>query len=135
TADVCAGRDCRRVPESRAAAHDFRSRASRIHSGLRKCGGGGASLMQADALATRIDTRASVFEGVTPYQWLVVIIASCGWLFDCMDQRIFILARTSALQDLLHGDATALKSIEIYKGYATTSMILGWATGGIIFGV
>ncbi len=40
-------------------------------------------------------------EKITPYHWLVVIIASLGWLFDCMDQRLFILARESALAELL----------------------------------
>src|SRR5205085_10555122 len=90
--------------------------------------------MQSPAVAHEArSTRA--FEGVTAYHWLVVIIASCGWLFDCMDQRIFILARKSALQDLLRNDAAALTALNTYIGYATTSMILGWATGGIIFGV
>jgi MFS family permease len=82
-----------------------------------------------------VGTRASVFEGVTPYQWLVVIIASAGWLFDCMDQRIFILARTAALRELFQNDPQALAAIPRYAGYATTAMILGWATGGIIFGM
>lgn len=76
-----------------------------------------------------------VFEGVTPYHWLVVIIASAGWLFDCMDQRLFILGRESALTDLLRNDPAALPYIKTHIGYATTSMILGWATGGIIFGM
>ncbi len=77
----------------------------------------------------------SVFSGVTGYHWLVVIIASCGWLFDCFDQRIFILARESALRELL-GDSQQVQAIiQQYIGYATTSMILGWATGGIIFGI
>ena len=47
------------------------------------------------------DRQTGVFDGVTPYHWLVVIIASCGWLFDCMDQRLFILGRESALKELL----------------------------------
>ncbi len=91
--------------------------------------------MQLDVAARPPSARTGTFDGVTPYQWLVVIVASCGWLFDCMDQRIFILARTSALQELLRGRPEALASINTYAGYATTSMILGWATGGIIFGV
>ena len=78
---------------------------------------------------------ARLFDGVTRYHWLVVIIASCGWLFDCMDQRLFILARESALKELLRDDAQALASLKTYIGYATTAMILGWATGGIIFGI
>ncbi len=76
-----------------------------------------------------------VLEGVTAYHWIVVLVASCGWLFDCMDQRIFILARESALRELLGNDQAAVAVIQQYLGYATTSMILGWATGGIIFGV
>ena len=77
---------------------------------------------------------AGAFEQVTPYHWLVVIIASAGWLFDCMDQRIFILAREPAMKELL-GAAGASADVKTYSGYATTSMILGWATGGIFFGM
>src|SRR3954470_15786140 len=73
-----------------------------------------------------------VFDGVTPYHWLVVLIASAGWLFDCMDQRLFILGRESALRELMPADPAAIRT---HIGYATTSMILGWATGGIIFGM
>ena len=82
--------------------------------------------------AGRETQSTRVFEGVTPYHWLVVIIASAGWLFDCMDQRLFILGRESALRELLPGDPAAIRT---HIGYATTSMILGWATGGIIFGM
>jgi MFS family permease len=79
--------------------------------------------------------KGRVFEGVTFYHWLVVVIASCGWLFDCMDQRLFVLARESALKELLQNDVEALSTLKTYIGYATTSMILGWATGGIFFGM
>ena len=79
--------------------------------------------------------RKGILEEVTPYHWMVVIIASCGWLFDCMDQRIFVLARESALTELLGDSAAASETVKQYLGYATTSMILGWATGGIIFGM
>jgi MFS family permease len=80
-------------------------------------------------------TKESIFAGVTSYHWLVVILASCGWLFDCMDQRLFILAREPALKELLRADPEAVAQVKAYIGYATTAMILGWATGGIIFGV
>jgi len=75
-----------------------------------------------------------VLEGVTSYHWMVVIIASLGWLFDCMDQRLFVLARQPAVTDLL-GDGAVPGAAATFGGYATTSMILGWATGGIIFGM
>ena len=89
---------------------------------------------QTPALADGLRS-GGVFEGVTVYHWLVVIIASAGWLFDCMDQRLFILGRESALKDLLQRDPALLPHIKTHIGYATTSMILGWATGGIIFGM
>jgi MFS family permease len=79
--------------------------------------------------------NTGIFEGVTAYHWIVVIVASCGWLFDCMDQRIFVLARESALRQLLGSDAAAQAAIKEYLGYATTALIVGWATGGIIFGI
>lgn len=75
-----------------------------------------------------------VQDQITAYHWLVVIIASAGWLFDCMDQRLFILARESAMKELL-GASAAAAEVKQYSGYATTAMILGWATGGIFFGM
>src|SRR6185503_8234500 len=64
-----------------------------------------------------------------------VIIASCCWLFDCMDQRLFTLAREPAMRSLLASDPERLAVIKSYLGYATASMLVGWATGGIIFGM
>ncbi|RME93792.1 MAG: MFS transporter [Verrucomicrobia bacterium] len=86
-------------------------------------------------LPTAPEKKGSVFDGVTFYHWMVVIVASAGWLFDCMDQRLFVLARESALKEMLAGNADALANLKAYIGTATTSMILGWATGGIIFGM
>jgi len=71
---------------------------------------------------------------VTSYHWLVVIIASCGWLFDCMDQRIFALSREPALHELLGAGATDA-AVKSWGGWATAVMMIAWATGGIIFGV
>lgn len=72
-------------------------------------------------------------EPVTFYHWLVVIIASAGWLFDCMDQRLFALAREPAMREIL-GAASADAAVKDLVGYATGIMLIGWATGGIIFG-
>jgi hypothetical protein len=35
------------------------------------------------------------------YHWFVLIVAALGWLFDCLDQQLFILARQPAMHDLL----------------------------------
>lgn len=81
--------------------------------------------------------QAPWYSEITWYHWVVVIVASCGWLFDCMDQRIFALAREPALNELLaKGNAAAADAVvKDWIGWATASMMIGWATGGIIFGV
>lgn len=85
-------------------------------------------------MADGVGREQGVFEGVTLYHWLVVVVASCGWLFDCMDQRLFILAREPALAELLGGEA-ARETVRTFGGYATMAMMIGWATGGILFGM
>jgi predicted MFS family arabinose efflux permease len=97
--------------------------SSEIAAGARDGTVGSAAIRSVDSAAA-----------VTAYHWIVVVIASAGWLFDCMDQRLFILARESAITDLL-GAGSATPAVKTYSGYATTAMILGWATGGIIFGM
>ncbi|MCU0917034.1 MAG: MFS transporter [Planctomycetes bacterium] len=71
---------------------------------------------------------------LTTYHWMVVIIASCGWLFDCMDQRIFALCREPALREVL-GTGVADAVVKSWGGWATGIMMISWATGGIIFGI
>ena len=77
--------------------------------------------------------QGSLFEGVTAHHWLVVIVAACGWVFDVVDMRIFTLAREPALKELLGGGA-ADAVVKSWSGWATAVMMIGWATGGIIFG-
>jgi MFS family permease len=68
------------------------------------------------------------------YHWFVFIVAALGWLFDCLDQQLFTLARPTAMRDLLHVPAGD-PQIGEWGGYATTIFMLGWATGGLVFGV
>src|ERR1700740_2933796 len=65
------------------------------------------------------------------YHWFVFSMASLAWMFDCLDQQVFILSRNSAMQHLLRGTG---KDINEYGGYATAIFVAGWATGGLIFG-
>jgi MFS family permease len=64
------------------------------------------------------------------YHWFVFAMASLAWLFDCLDQQLFILARSSAMANLLPGGMDPNK----YGAYATSIFVAGWATGGLIFG-
>jgi len=67
---------------------------------------------------------------LTPYHWFVFLVSVLGWMFDCLDQQLFNLARGPAIREL-HGPEDAA----FWGGLATTIFILGWATGGIIFGI
>ncbi len=73
------------------------------------------------------------------YHWFVLVVAALGWLFDCLDQQLFILARPAAMQDLLKGIAgdekMFLAETTRYGDIATSVFIAGWATGGLIFGM
>ena len=66
------------------------------------------------------------------YHWFVFAMASMSWVFDCLDQQLFILARNNALSSLL--SATQKESLYQYGDYATMIFMFGWATGGLIFG-
>lgn len=68
------------------------------------------------------------------HHWFVLIIAALGWLFDTMDQQLFNLARRPAISELLGPGATPAAIAE-YSGYATMVFIIGWASGGVFFGI
>jgi MFS family permease len=73
------------------------------------------------------------WRAMTGYHWWVLAVATLGWLFDSMDQRLFVLARTPALRQLLPGATDA--QVADYAGKVTSVFILGWATGGLVFGL
>ncbi len=89
--------------------------------------------MPTSEAATKPQTQR-VFDGVTGYHVLVLLIAACGWLFDCMGQRIFVLAREPALRELL-GNGASDALVKSWGGKATFVLMFGWATGGILFGM
>src|SRR3989440_3518141 len=67
---------------------------------------------------------------MTRYHWFVFLVATLAWLFDCLDQQLFLLARNGAMKALL----PPATDVKLYGGYATTVFVAGWATGGLIFG-
>ncbi len=82
--------------------------------------------------------RTAWYRELTRYHWLVLIVSSLGWLLDCMDQQLFGLARRPAMLELLHvrpGDVAMSGRVSEYAGYATMMFMIGWAIGGIVFGI
>ena len=82
-------------------------------------------------MAVRSAVASRWYSDFTTYHWCVLVVCSLGWLFDTMNMRMFILARSGALAALVApGD-----DVDAIGRVATTIVILGWATGGIVFGV
>jgi MFS family permease len=74
------------------------------------------------------------YRELSRYHWFVLSVACMGWMFDTMTQQLFALGRRDAMRDLLgHGATDA--SISAQAGYATSIFMIGWALGGVIFGV
>jgi MFS family permease len=78
-------------------------------------------------------------KGVTPYQWLVLLVAWLGWVFDAMDAMIYALVLHPALHDLLQaapgGTPVSDGDIGWYGGIIFSIFLIGWAVGGVLFGV
>ena len=51
-----------------------------------------------------------------------------------MDQQLFNLARKPAVTQLL-GATAGRPRVDEYAGYATTIFMIGWAIGGLVFGI
>ncbi len=82
------------------------------------------------------------YQGVPRYAWMVLLVAALGWLFDTMDQNLFNLVRTPAMISLLlpHPPPDVLSKAQnafvTQNGANMTAIFLiGWASGGFIFGV
>ena len=71
------------------------------------------------------------YSGMTRYHWFVLTVAALGWLFDCLDQQLFNLARKPAMETLLAtgGAAASSKDVDFYAGLSTCVFLAGWATG------
>ena len=72
------------------------------------------------------------------YQWLVFAVAAIAWMADCMDQQLFNLARNISVTDLVAGGLgadDAKKAVDFWSTTATAVFLIGWATGGLTFGM
>jgi len=79
-----------------------------------------------------VDAPAAWWRGLTPYHWFVFSVASAAWFFDCLDQRLFSLARIPALNALMQGQEPGV--IQAAGKEVTAIFLVGWGIGGLIFG-
>ncbi|MDA0835941.1 MAG: MFS transporter [Planctomycetota bacterium] len=76
------------------------------------------------------------YKELTRYHWYVLIVAALGWLFDTMDQQLFVLARVPALTELMTVDGVKpdITMVSEKSGLVTAIFLIGWASGGLAFG-
>ncbi|MEM9365225.1 MAG: MFS transporter [Planctomycetota bacterium] len=71
------------------------------------------------------------YQGITQYQWIVLIIASAGWVFDVYEGQIFNITRGDLLRDLVGDDPLKAKTL----GDVFLAIFLAGGTfGGLLFG-
>src|SRR2546429_2728429 len=73
------------------------------------------------------------YQGVTSYQWLILVIASAGWIFDVYEGQIFNITRNQLLSSVLHLAGND-PSIRRYGDISLGWFLLGGTAGGLLFG-
>jgi MFS family permease len=71
------------------------------------------------------------------YQWMVLFAAWLGWGFDIFDSLLFNYVAPTCVPVLLgipFGTPAAAAATLRWTGILTSLLLVGWATGGIIFG-
>lgn len=74
------------------------------------------------------------YQGISHYQWLVLVIASLGWIFDVFEGQIFVASMRDAMPALL-GVTSDNPSVQSWNDTALGSFLLGGALGGVLFGM
>ena len=74
----------------------------------------------------------------TRYQSMVLFAAWLGWGFDVFDALLFNYVAPNAVPTLLGlelGSAEARAATPYWTGILTAMLLVGWAVGGVLFGV
>ena len=90
--------------------------------------------LSAVSIAVAADQGLAWWQGITRYQWIVLVMTSLGLMFDLMDAGLLGLAMSPALRDLL-GSRASTENVVYYGAAITTIFLVGWSLGGILFGV
>jgi MFS family permease len=73
-------------------------------------------------------------DDITGYQWLVLTIASLGWVFDVFEGQIFVSSMNEAMPSLLPKETSA-GELAFYNNLALAAFLVGGACGGVVFGI
>jgi len=74
------------------------------------------------------------YSAVTRYQWLVLIVASLGWVFDAFEGQIFNITRKAMLAEILGPTATEA-AVKEWGDIVLGFFLVGGTLGGWLFGM
>ena len=66
------------------------------------------------------------------YQWIVLVMASLGWIFDAFEGQLFVACIKHAIPDLISGLADGDQTY--YERLGLAAFLVGGAVGGFVFG-
>ena len=79
-----------------------------------------------------IEQQPKWYSSVTRYQWIVLIVASLGWMFDAFEGQLFNITRGDMLPELLKGQASDA-DIKAWGDKFSAVFLLGGTIGGWLF--
>lgn len=79
------------------------------------------------------DRSTRWYHGVSRYEWLVLAIASAGWIFDVYEGQIFNITRGQMLKEII-GSAGGQGDVKKYGDMFLGIFLLGGTIGGLGFG-
>jgi MFS family permease len=80
-----------------------------------------------------MNDNAPWYAGVTRSMWLVLAIASAGWIFDVYEGQIFNITQAELLSDIL-GVPQSSPDVKYYADVALAAFLAGGMIGGVLFG-
>ena len=99
--------------------------------GQRQPGGLPSWLIPRPNMAARASGNERWYANITRHQWLVLLIASAGWIFDVYEGQIFNITRSQMLSDILGGQSADVKK---YGDMFLGIFLLGGTVGGLTAG-
>jgi MFS family permease len=82
----------------------------------------------------RGDDASPWYRGVSASQWLVLVLASAGWVFDIYEGQVFNITRVSLLTELL-GTPPDHPAVAYHGDVLLGIFLVGGAVGGVLFGL
>src|SRR5579885_1400307 len=76
--------------------------------------------------------RPRWYEGLTSTHWIILAVASAGWIFDVYEGQLFTIFKTPMLAELTD---TSTAAIDRQANVGFAAFLLGGAVGGLGFGL